>query len=132
MTDLPRTFATRKPIPAAYPNKRLQMDLKKMPSCERARTHPANFAETLLLAWNELYYVFDYCRRCHRCQVTKATVQTAFRTSVHITENHLLEMIAIDFTQMEMLSDGKDTVIVITDVFSKWDIAVPVKDQTAC
>ncbi|GFO16843.1 Pol polyprotein [Plakobranchus ocellatus] len=40
-------------------------------------------------------------------------------------------MIAIDFTQMEMSSDGRDTVMVITDVFSKWAMAVPVRDQTA-
>ena len=75
--------------------------------------------------------VFDYCRRCHRCQVAKAPAQTIFRAPAHITANHPLEMIAIDFTQMEASSDGRDTVLVITDVFSKWAMAVPVRDQTA-
>ncbi|GFS12764.1 Pol polyprotein [Elysia marginata] len=75
--------------------------------------------------------VFDYCRRCHRCQVAKAPAQTIFRAPAHITANYPLEMIAVDFTQMEMSSDGRDTVLVITDVFSKWAMAVPVRDQTA-
>ncbi|GFO17699.1 Pol polyprotein [Plakobranchus ocellatus] len=74
--------------------------------------------------------VFDYSRRCHRCRVAKARAQTTFRASAHITANHPLEMIAIDFTQMEMSSDGRDTVIVITDVISKWAMEVPVRDQT--
>ncbi|GFO17695.1 Pol polyprotein [Plakobranchus ocellatus] len=38
-------------------------------------------------------------------------------------------MIAIDFTQMSMSSDGRDTVMVITDVFSKWAMALPVGDR---
>ncbi|GFR71526.1 Pol polyprotein [Elysia marginata] len=75
--------------------------------------------------------VFDYCRRCHRCQVAKAPAQTIFRAPAHITANYPLEMIAVDFTQMEMSSDGRDTVLVITNVFSKWAMAVPVRDQTA-
>ncbi|GFN96304.1 Pol polyprotein [Plakobranchus ocellatus] len=32
---------------------------------------------------------------------------------------------------MEMSSFGRDTVMVITDVFSKWAMAVPVRNQTA-
>ncbi|GFO18491.1 Pol polyprotein [Plakobranchus ocellatus] len=53
--------------------------------------------------WPGMHHdVFDYCRRCHRCQVAKAPAQTTFRASAHITANDPLEMIAIDFTQMEM------------------------------
>lgn len=41
-----------------------------------------------------------------------------------------MECIAIDFTVLEK-SQGFENVLVLTDVFSKWTIAVPTRDQTA-
>ncbi|GFO50465.1 hypothetical protein PoB_007697000 [Plakobranchus ocellatus] len=35
-------------------------------------------------------------------------------------------MTAIDLTQMQMSPHGRDTVMVITSVFSKWAMAVPI------
>ena len=75
--------------------------------------------------------VFDYCRQCHRCQVAKAPAQKVHRPPGHLNANYPLETIAMDFTQVERSSDGRDTILVITDVFSKWTMAIPVKDQTA-
>ncbi|GFR81342.1 Pol polyprotein [Elysia marginata] len=41
-----------------------------------------------------------------------------------------LEIVAMDFTHLEMSRDGFEDVLVITDVYSKWVVAVPLKDQT--
>jgi hypothetical protein len=42
-----------------------------------------------------------------------------------------LEIIAIDFTKLEASSDGKENVLVMTDVFTKYTQAIPTSDQTA-
>ncbi|CAB4010089.1 Transposon Ty3-I Gag-Pol poly, partial [Paramuricea clavata] len=40
-------------------------------------------------------------------------------------------VLAIDFTLLERSSDGKENVLVMTDVFTKFSLAVPTKDQKA-
>ena len=42
-----------------------------------------------------------------------------------------LEVLAIDFTVLERSSDGLENVLVMTDVFTKFAVAVPTRDQTA-
>lgn len=42
-----------------------------------------------------------------------------------------LEVLAMDFTVLERSSDGRDNVLVLTDVFTKYTVAVPTRDQTA-
>ena len=41
------------------------------------------------------------------------------------------EILAIDFTILEPASDGRENVLVITDVFSKFTAAIPTRNQTA-
>ena len=40
-----------------------------------------------------------------------------------------LEVLAIDFTLLEPAKDGKESVLVMTDVFTKFMHAVPTRDQ---
>ncbi|RUS91064.1 hypothetical protein EGW08_001192 [Elysia chlorotica] len=75
--------------------------------------------------------VFDYCRRCARCQAAKTSASKVQHPPGHLVARAPLEMVAMDFTRLEMSSDGYEDVLVITDVFTKWVVAVPVKDQTA-
>ena len=42
-----------------------------------------------------------------------------------------LEVLAMDFTQLEPASDGRENVLVLTDVFTKFTVAVPTRDQKA-
>ncbi|KAL0180390.1 hypothetical protein M9458_025832, partial [Cirrhinus mrigala] len=42
-----------------------------------------------------------------------------------------LEVIAVDFTVLEPASDGRENVLVVTDVFTKFTQAFPTKDQKA-
>ena len=37
----------------------------------------------------------------------------------------------MNFTQPEAASDGRENVLVLTDVFTKFTVAVPTKDQWA-
>ena len=49
----------------------------------------------------------------------------------HIIAAAPLEIVAMDFTKLEPATDGREDVLVCTDVFTKWTIAVPTRDQTA-
>ena len=49
----------------------------------------------------------------------------------HVLADKPLELLAIDFTMLEKTSDGRENVLVMTDVFSKFTVAIPMKDQKA-
>jgi len=42
-----------------------------------------------------------------------------------------LEVLAMNFTQLEAASDGRENVLVLTDIFTKFTVAVPTRDQKA-
>ena len=48
----------------------------------------------------------------------------------HLSASEQLECIAIDFSVLEKTQEFEH-VLVLTDEFSKWNIAVPTRDQTA-
>ena len=57
-------------------------------------------------------------------------------TTLHTTTTPLLasrplEVLAIDFTKLEPASDHRDNVLVMTDVFTKYTLAVPTRNQEA-
>lgn len=43
-----------------------------------------------------------------------------------------LEVLALYYTQLEMSSAGYENVLVLTDMFTRFTVAVPTKNQTAC
>ncbi|KAK3799456.1 hypothetical protein RRG08_067209 [Elysia crispata] len=73
----------------------------------------------------------DYCASCNRCQVAKTPPVKFSQTTGHIISRAPLELVAIDFTKLELASDGREDVLVCTDVFTKWTISAPTRDQTA-
>ncbi|KAK3767636.1 hypothetical protein RRG08_033337, partial [Elysia crispata] len=73
----------------------------------------------------------DYCASCNRCQVAKTPPVKFSQTTGHLISTAPLELVAIDFTKLERASDGREDVLVCTDVFTKWTIAAPTRDQTA-
>ena len=42
-----------------------------------------------------------------------------------------LEVVAMDFTTLDMASNGTENVLVLTDVFTKYTVAVPTRNQRA-
>lgn len=49
----------------------------------------------------------------------------------HLLASKPNELLAMDFTILEKASDERENVLFITDVFSKFTVAVPTRDQTA-
>lgn len=75
--------------------------------------------------------VTDWCQRCERCQVAKDSRPLARGPMGHLLASCPNEIIAIDFTILEPSSSGVENVLVITDIFSKYTVAVPTRDQRA-
>ena len=82
--------------------------------------------------WPRMYIdTHDYCLACPRCQVAKSPQVKFSQSTGHIIAAAPLEIVAMDFTKLEPATDGREDVLVCTDVFTKWTIAVPTRDQTA-
>ena len=68
---------------------------------------------------------------CERCNLAKMP-HLKVRTPMHsIVAREPLEVIAIDFTVLEPASNGIENVLVMTDVYNKFTVAVPTRNQTA-
>lgn len=81
----------------------------------------------MLLAWN-VHEIKEYCKNCERCCVAKSENQQIRPAMNHLLANRPLQILAIDFTVLEP-SKGKENVLVMTDVFTKFTQAVATRDQ---
>ena len=71
-------------------------------------------------------------KSCGRCTRRKMP-QEAYRPAplVPIVSREPLELVCMDFLTMEPSKGGIENVLVITDHFTKYTVAVPTKNQTA-
>ena len=75
--------------------------------------------------------VLEWCQQCQRCSHAKLpTVHTTVPMG-HLLASRPLEVVSMDFTTLEKATDGRENVLVLTDVFTKFTVAVPTKDQKA-
>ena len=69
--------------------------------------------------------------RCHRCQTAKKPGASIRQPPGHLLATAPLEMVAMDFTKLEYASDGREDALILTDVFTKWTVAITTRDQSA-
>ncbi|PIK57637.1 hypothetical protein BSL78_05463 [Apostichopus japonicus] len=74
--------------------------------------------------------VIAYCEECDGVFVlrTNQKIREPLRS---IVANKPNDIVAVDFTLLERDTAGKENVLIITDIFSKFTQAIPTKDQTA-
>ena len=48
-----------------------------------------------------------------------------------ITAGYPLEILAIDFTTVEKSKNGLENILVTTDIFTKYSVAIPTRNQKA-
>lgn len=72
-----------------------------------------------------------YCQECQRCILSKAVQPAAKMYQGSIIASRPLEVLAIDFTLLEPATDGRENVLVMTNVFSKYTQAIPTRNQNA-
>ncbi|MES9880444.1 MAG: RNase H-like domain-containing protein, partial [Sedimenticola sp.] len=75
--------------------------------------------------------VRNWIKHCERCVVSKQPVPKVKPKIKSLLAFAPLEVVAMDFTQLEKASDGRENVLVITDVFTKFTVAVPTRNQKA-
>ncbi len=92
---------------------------------------------TLELARQRCYWpgmssdVARWVQWCDRCQQAKDVAPVARSYMGHLMASCPNEIVAIDFRVLEPSQTGQENVLVMTDVFSKFTVAVPTWDQQA-
>ena len=72
----------------------------------------------------------EKCSRCERCFRRKAVPQRAAPME-SITTTYPLELVCMDYLSLEPDSHDTRNILVITDHFTKFSVAVPTRDQKA-
>ena len=75
--------------------------------------------------------VQKWCKNCERCMIGKAPIPSIKPPTGNLIAHNPLEILAIDFTLLEKASDGRENVLVMTDIFTKYVQAIPTRDQKA-
>ena len=76
-------------------------------------------------------HVKDHVHGCFKCTVSKAPTPTIRPPMRHILAFRPLERLAIDFLKLDPGRGNIQDVLVMTDSFTKFALAVPCRDQTA-
>ena len=63
--------------------------------------------------------------------IWKAPIPSIKPPTGSLIAHNPLEILAIDFTLLEKASDGRENVLVMTDIFTKYAQAIPTRDQKA-
>ena len=75
--------------------------------------------------------ITSYCKKCQRCLLSKESYPKLKTTMKHLLASEPNELVCMDYTILDKASDGTENVLVITDAFTKWTVAIPTRDQTA-
>lgn len=75
--------------------------------------------------------VVSWLASCERCKISKMPYHRVKTPMGRLVASRPLEVLAMDFTTLEKSSDGRENVLVLTDVFSKYSVAIPTRDQKA-
>ena len=75
--------------------------------------------------------VQEHIRRCFKCTVAKAPTPTIKPPMRHILASRPMERLFLDFLKLDPGCGNVEDVLVMTDSFTKYAIAVPCRDQAA-
>lgn len=71
------------------------------------------------------------CSCCHYCQINKTNTQQIIPPTLKIETRYPFQLVAIDIVQFPKTSRGNIGTLTVIDHYSKWLIAVPIKDKRA-
>ncbi|XP_062404413.1 uncharacterized protein LOC134094507 [Sardina pilchardus] len=72
-----------------------------------------------------------WCQNCERCTLAKSSQPRLQAPMGHLLASRPNQILAVDFTFLEPAMDGREQVLIMTDVFTKFTQAVPTRDQKA-
>ena len=68
---------------------------------------------------------------CCRYQITRGDYNQPKLTIGHLEAHNHLDLVCLDFTKIDPSRTGKENILVITDAFTKFSLAVCTPNQTA-
>lgn len=71
----------------------------------------------------------NWIKNCNRCLRRKSTCQRA--PLINITSSYALELVCLDYLTLEPCKGGINNILVITDHYTRFAMAIPTKNQTA-
>ncbi|KAI4904285.1 hypothetical protein NFI96_007443, partial [Prochilodus magdalenae] len=106
---------------------------------ESQHEHGGHFGErgTLEMMRRSYYWpsmsrdVQDWIKQCKRCALAKDVLPRIRAPMVCDSVSAPLEVLAMDYTLLERSAGGYENVLVLTDMFTRFTVAVPTKNQTA-
>uniref|UniRef100_A0A3B1JKD5 Gypsy retrotransposon integrase-like protein 1 n=1 Tax=Astyanax mexicanus TaxID=7994 RepID=A0A3B1JKD5_ASTMX len=106
---------------------------------ESQHEHGGHFGErSTLEMMRQSYYwpsmsrdVQDWIKQCKRCALAKDVLPRNRAPMTCSSVSAPLEVLAMDYTLLERSSGGYENVLVLTDMFTRFTVAVPTKNQTA-
>ena len=73
----------------------------------------------------------QWVSQCTRCQVAQGNYNEPKPKIGHLESNNPMDLLCLDFTKIDPSRTGKENVLVMTDAFSKFSIAVTTPNQRA-
>ena len=72
-----------------------------------------------------------WVKRCQRCSISKGDYTGPYTKQGSLVANRPLDLLCVDFTKLDPSKSGKENVLVVTDVFSKFSQAFVTPNQKA-
>ena len=80
--------------------------------------------------WSTLLQdVINWVNNCKWCQTAKGLYVDPDPSQGSIAANNPMDLLCIDFMKVNPSKDGKENVLVMTDAFSKFSVAVVMPNQ---
>ena len=73
----------------------------------------------------------SWVEQCRRCQVAKGNYNIPKPKYGHLIAHNPLDLVCLDFTKVDPSKGGKENVLVMTDAFTKFSVAVTTNNQQA-
>ena len=73
----------------------------------------------------------SWVEQCRRCQVAKGDYNIPKPKFGHLIAHNPLDLVCLDFTKVDPSKGGKENVLVMTDAFTKFSVAVTTNNQQA-
>ena len=70
----------------------------------------------------------NWVTQCSHCQVAKGNYTTPRPKIGHLESNNPMDLLCLDFTKIDPSRTGKENVLIMTNAFSKFSVAVVTLD----
>ena len=73
----------------------------------------------------------NWVTNCYHCRIAQSHYSQPKPKICHLETHNTLDLVCLDFTKIDPSKTGKENVLVITDAFTKFSLAVCTPNQTA-